>query len=65
MCNGHVIDKFWDNKLDVKLWYLHILVKLTNAEYETEDKAGKTNIGKIRNALIFKSKSIDLVVTIA
>jgi hypothetical protein len=44
---------------------LHILVKLTKAEYARDDKAGKRNIGKIRKALIFQFISIDLVVMIA
>jgi len=45
--------------------HLHILVKLTNAEYVAVDKAGKRNIGKTRIARIFQFISIDLVVIIA
>jgi hypothetical protein len=40
-------------------------VKLTKVEYAKEDAAGKRNIGKTRNALIFQFKSNDLVVIMA
>ena len=45
--------------------YLRILVKLTTAEYMTEDTAGRMNIGSTRIALICQVRSSSLVIMMA
>lgn len=55
----------YNSSMEGKKKNSQILAKFLMAEYARADKAGNRNIGKTRKALLFQSKSIDLVVMIA